>query len=55
MRHVTRNFDFFLGVLSAACLISGLSAEVLVLTDSNFDRAVAESDKDFLIDIYAPW
>lgn len=41
-----------LAILVLAC---GVSSEVLVLTDANFDKTIAESDKDFLIDIYAPW
>ena len=44
-----------IGIL--ACLVFlGISlGSVIELTDENFDRLTAESEKDFLIDIYAPW
>jgi len=31
------------------------SSDVVVLTDANFDKVVMDSDKDVLVEFYAPW
>jgi len=31
------------------------SSDVIVLTDANFDKIVMDSDKDVLVEFYAPW
>jgi hypothetical protein len=45
---------FGLGVIFVLLWHASLG-EVLILTNSNFDKVISESRRGILIDIYAPW
>ena len=45
----------FISIFLLALQLLGAQSGIIELTDENFDEITTGSDKDFLIDIYAPW
>ena len=43
------------GIYALTALLQTAFSGVIELTDENFDEVTADSEKHFLIDIYAPW